>query len=596
MLASIKRKLIRLWASPEVLAEGNFVPGPCEGLSRETSRKTIGTGGDYSDPGEGGRDEGDVIQLQAKELQLQGRHQDAKALVDAAIRRAPDNPGLNYRLGMILMALGDPEQAIDHFNLAMHYQNGMFLACSEKIKALEALGRRAEFVAVYAGFLKECPRHLEASIALADLYYRNGDHHSVIQVLEPLVAETEVNHGVANLLGLVLGRELGEFERADTLFRRALASNPDWLPALTNLGWNLLEQGRYEEGYKCIDKALALSPHDVEARLVRACMKLKQGDFAGGWEDYSARHGSRFAIPRPYRMPEWRGQSLEGKTLLMYGEQGIGDQIMFASCFQEVIALSGRSIIDCNPKLVSLFKRSFPEATVHGYDQSPGIPGWMDDAGPIDYQIAMGDLPAILRSGWSDFPHHDGYLRADPESVDRWRRRLAALGPGVSLGLSWRGGSIATRKHMRSMQLAQLMPIIRLRANMVSLQYDSVDEDLRDLRAQTGISLTHWREAIEDYDQTAALIYALDGVLSVCTAVVHLSGALGKTVWVLAPKVTEWRYLNSGDRLPWYPSARVLRQERIGDWDTPIREAAELIASQINDEPLPDGSIRTESA
>ncbi len=519
---------------------------------------------------------------QAEALRIEGRLLDAKTVIESALRDFPADPGLNYRLGLLWLAIGDAEQAIDLFNLALHYKSDLFTACSAKIKALESLGRGSESFALISDFLKQCPGHIEASIALADTYYRLGDHQSVLRTLDPLVhGATTVDRGVANLLGLVLGRELGEFERADALLRHALEADPDWLPALTNLGWNLLEQGRHEEGFDLIDRALAIAPEDAEARLVRACMKLKQGDFSTGWRDYGIRHSSRFAIARPYRFPIWRGESLEGKAILIYGEQGVGDQIMFASCFREVIAQAGRTIIECNPKLVSLFQRSFPTARVQENVPSGVEALWLQTAGLIDYQVAMGDLPGFFRNNWSEFPEHDGYLVADPNCVRDWTLKLAALGSEFKLGLSWRGGSIATRRHLRSIPLDQLIPVLRMPINAISLQYDSVESDLNLLRNIPGIGLTHWPEAIDDYEQTAALICALDGVLSVCTAAVHLAGALGRKVWVLAPVVTEWRYLEKGTKLPWYPSAKIIRQEKIGSWDSAIKSAVAALDMEI---------------
>jgi len=518
---------------------------------------------------------------QAEVLRKQGRLLDAKTSIEMALRDFPADPGLNYRLGLLWLAIGDAEQAIDLFNLALHYKSDLFPACSAKIKALESLGRGSESIAVVSDFLKQCAGHIDASIALADLYYRLGDHQAVLRTLEPLVHGTTVDRAVANLLGLVLGRELGEFERADALLRHALETDPDWLPALTNLGWNLLEQGRHQEGFELIDRALAIEPEDVEARLVRACMKLKQGDFSTGWRDYGVRHSSRFAIVRPYQFPTWRGESLKGKSILIYGEQGVGDQIMFASCFPEIISLASRAIIECNPKLVSLFQRSFPTACVQENVPSGGEPLWLQAAGLIDYQVAMGDLPGFFRNDWNDFPAHGGYLVADPNLVLDWKSKLAALGNRFKLGLSWRGGSIATRRHLRSIPLDQLMPVMRLPINTISLQYDSVESDLNLLRNRFDIGLAHWPEAIDDYEQTAALICALDGVLSVCTAAVHLAGALGCKVWVLAPVVTEWRYLEKGTKLPWYPSAQIIRQEKIGSWDSAIRSAINAISMEI---------------
>ncbi|MSQ52623.1 MAG: tetratricopeptide repeat protein [Betaproteobacteria bacterium] len=514
---------------------------------------------------------------------LKGHAPEVRAEIESALSRDPANANLNCQLGELLLDSGDAEQALDLFNLALHYQFDCYPACRGKVLALERLGRGSEAIAVIEAFLDTCPEHADAGLHAAEFYYRAGNHEAAVGVLEPLLQRDPANRDAANVLGLILGREYGEFGRAGELLRSALAADPDWLPALVNLGWTLLEQGRYQEGYACIDRALMLAPHDAEARLVRACMKLKQGEFSDGWRDYSSRHQSRFATPSAHCFPQWRGEPLDEKTLLIHAEQGIGDQIMFASCFAQVIALAKRTIIECNPKLVSLFRRSFPEASIYESPREGTNSSLPESTGKIDYQIAMGELPGMFRNHWEDFPPHKGYLLADPEKVLHWLGRLKELGEGFNLGVSWRGGMSATRKHLRSIELGQMVALLRPPLRAVSLQYGPVDSALEQLRAQHGKALLHWQDAIEDYDQTAALVCALDGVLSVCTAVVHLSGALGRPVWVLAPVVTEWRYLDKGERMPWYPSVRIIRQEKIGDWSGAIGSAVEMVVGKMAD-------------
>ena len=202
-------------------------------------------------------------------------------------------------------------------------------------------------------------------------------------------------------------------------------------------------------------------------------------------------------------------------------------------------------------------------------------PAWHKPAQTVDWQIPMGSLPGLLRKRREEFPRHTGYLRAAPERIAYWRSRLDALGPGPKIGVSWRGGIATTRRHLRSLSLEEFLPILRLPASFVSLQYGDCADDLDALGREHGLGLPHWQEALDDYDETAALICALDLVVSVCTAVIHLAGALGKPVWVLVPAVAEWRYLDRGETLPWYPSARLFRQAVAGQWQEPISQLAE---------------------
>jgi len=187
--------------------------------------------------------------------------------------------------------------------------------------------------------------------------------------------------------------------------------------------------------------------------------------------------------------------------------------------------------------------------------------------GHPDYHVLAGSLPGLLRNRLEDFPRHEGYLVADPLRAERWRARLAELGPGPKIGLSWRGGTHLTRRSLRSLALHDLLPVLRtMGLRFISLQYGECAAELEGLRRETGIEVVHWPEAIDDYEETAALCASLDLTLSVCTSVIHLNGALGKPVWVMVPAVAEWRYGVQGDSMPWYPSVRLIRQASGGDW------------------------------
>jgi ADP-heptose:LPS heptosyltransferase len=163
--------------------------------------------------------------------------------------------------------------------------------------------------------------------------------------------------------------------------------------------------------------------------------------------------------------------------------------------------------------------------------------------------------------------------------VGEWKRRLDALGPGPKIGLSWRGGVGHTGKARRSLTLEQLRPVLKSPGeHFISLQYTDVQAELAELRTRHGITVHHWPEAIDDYDETAALVCALDQVVTVCTAIVHLTGALGRPAIVMVPFGSDWRYGAEGDRMLWYPSVRLVRQSAIGEWSTVLETVAGLVA------------------
>ena len=180
------------------------------------------------------------------------------------------------------------------------------------------------------------------------------------------------------------------------------------------------------------------------------------------------------------------------------------------------------------------------------------------------------------------FPRHAGYLKADSARTEKWRRRLEDLGPGRKIGLSWTGGVRKTGRGLRSLTLDRFLPLLSLPdTQFISLQYTpDAEKQVEQFSKAHRISLHHWPEAIDDYEETAALVSAVDLVVSVCTSVVHLCGALHRPAWVLAPFSPEWRYGFRGASMPWYPSVRIFRQERFGDWEQVLADVQAELARQ----------------
>jgi hypothetical protein len=234
---------------------------------------------------------------------------------------------------------------------------------------------------------------------------------------------------------------------------------------------------------------------------------------------------------------------------------------------------------ECDHRLALLLQRSFPQVQVIG-SRHELVPRWLKEVGEIDYQVSICGLPGVFRTRAEDFPQHGGYLKADAAKVARWRAELEQLGPGLKIGLSWRGGTASTRRRLRSIALRDLSAILGTPGcRFVSLQYGDCASEIEQARAE-GVALAHWQTAIDDYDETAALCTALDLTVSVCTAVIHLNGALGRPVWVMAPAVPEWRYGRSGDTMPWYPSVRLYRQRSEAPWDEVFSRVAHDLAQR----------------
>jgi hypothetical protein len=389
-----------------------------------------------------------------------------------------------------------------------------------------------------------------------------------------------------NNLGYTLFNDLGEHERGAAHIEAALQLRPQDPDIQCNYSMVLVHRGLLDAALALCDELLAAHPYLYEARLNRALAALKLGRFAEAWPDYEARkYAYGNYVARDFGFPEWRGEPLEGKSILTYAEQGLGDQIMFASCLPDLLQHAGRCIVECSPQLEKLFRRSFPRATVCAGDATSRGSDRISRLGAIDYQVAIGSLPLHFRSDLSRFPHHAGYLQTDSGRCAYWRQRLERLGAGYKIGISWRGGAVSTRRELRSIPLQEWLPLVsQASCHFVSLQYGDNGEESGRFAYEHGVSVHHWQQAIDDYDETAALIVGLDLVISVQTAVAHLSGALGTPAWVLVPAVPEWRYLQSGDAMPWYPSVRLFRQQQRDTWIPLITE----IARRLSMHPWPE--------
>ena len=498
---------------------------------------------------------------------LAGRQDAALAFLDQATQLAPEHVDTHLEIASVHRAKRDVEEARDELLLALHYDPSNARAHFE-LGALER--QRGEHDAAIEWLRKAIeldPTHALAHAELGYLYLKKELFSEALEVLERAVELDPLSSVAQGNLGYVYVK-LEQYERAHDVYLRVCAKTPRFVlwPRI-NLANALDHTGRFDEAQSLYRDVLTYEPNNYAANWNRADNLLARGEFEEGWRQYRYRMQVEGVWhPRLVPFAPWKGESLEGKTVVISAEQGLGDQIMFASCLQEVTAGAAKVIMECDHRLQSLFRRSFPQVKVIGSRQEL-VPTWLHEAAAADFHIPAGNLPGFVRNSPADFPDHRGYLQADGEKVRRWKEWLESLGPGPKVGLSWRGGTRSTRRRLRSLSLEDLLPVLKLAGcRFVCLQYGDVAADLESLRAQHGIDLAYRKDAIADYDETAALCMALDLTVSVCTSVIHLHGALGKPVWVMVPSVPEWRYGRRGERMPWYPSVRLMRQAEGADW------------------------------
>ncbi len=364
-------------------------------------------------------------------------------------------------------------------------------------------------------------------------------------------------------LGLVLQQQ-GRGPEAIEQYQAVLNIDPEHVGALTNLGAYYKESGDYAQALTYYDRVLRRSPGTAEAHYGRALARLALGDLRGGFEDYEWRLRLPDFPIRRFDKPLWDGSILHGQSLLLHAEQGFGDTFQFIRYLPWVRTLCDQVILQVQTVLVPILRHSGFENVI-GRDQDPPR---------FDFQLPLLSLPRVARTDVGGVPAPIPYLSADAAKLEFWRQWLAAR-PGLHVGIAWKGSSKHLGDRDRSIPLARFCPLAQLpNVRLISLQKEEGLEELSAVDFQVERLPDPWDEADGAFLDTAAAIDNLDLVVSVDTAVAHLAGAMGRRVWVPLSTRPDWRWMLERQTTPWYPTMRLFRQSRAGDWSGPMAEIA----------------------
>lgn len=496
---------------------------------------------------------------------------------------------------------------------------------------------------------EETPEDPDIAVKLIKYYLRSLRLEDVADILNTSLAHNPDNVDLSIISGQ-LAEKLGQFNRAQKNYEKALSIEPNNIKALLGLGHMLKQLGKpedalvpvqkaadidktpntllhlaftqctachYEESLLTCDTVESTAPflaryltttkavchaylgHFEQAlsyadsaedsdgnnpgfNVFKGMLDLLRENYREGWAGYSYRYFLTTTMKRLLPYPRWSGEDLTGKTILVLAEQGLGDQVMFASCLPDLKALKPATILlEANRRVEKTLARSFPDITVTPSDQK-GF-DWLSEATQPDYYIPIADLPRHFRNEVDEFPSHTGYLIADQNRVDFWNEKLSQVSSKPVVGISWRGGLQITRQSERTLSLQQLKAILsNQQIQFVNLQYGDVCDELNSFTSQSGLTILNYPEAIKDLDEFSALISALDLVITVCNTTVHYTGALGKPGWVLAPYIPEWRYGINTDTMRWYPSIKMFRQHAASNWTHVLKSVEKELHDWIN--------------
>jgi len=511
-------------------------------------------------------------------LYEQGNLEEAAQSHRQALAVVPDFVEAHSNLGNVLQAFGQFEGAAACYRRALEHKPDQAEAHNNLGKALQKLGQLENALASYQRALQIKPDYAEIPFNIGNIWLELGHYEDAITSyrhalqIKPDYVQAHCN------IGLAL-QNLNQPDAGVASIMRALDIAPDVAETHFNLGIALNNLGKIEGAVSNYRRALEIKPDFAKARFNLGLLLLSNGQYAEGWPEYEARYdpdrSGQNSIPPDLPVPRWQGQPLAGKSILIWPEQGFGDEIQFAR-YIPLLKTQGASRITlvCKPPLKTLLETLAGVDTIVTQSEAALLP-------LHDYWTFPLSLPLYFATTVETIPAKLPYLSVPSERLNRWSNRLPAS--GLKVGLVWKGNALHINDNNRSLpSLSILAPLWSVPGVIfISLQKGQGGEEA--VSPPVDQPILHLGSDIMDFADTAAIVAQLDLVICIDTAIAHLAGALNKPCWVLLPDSgTDWRWLRERSDSPWYPDVlRLFRQTKGHDWAITIDEVAQNLASWI---------------
>lgn len=529
------------------------------------------------------------------------RAEDPKTACDWALKalQQDERSGFGwYLLAIARERAGDFPSAVSAYEMALKLLPDHGEVANDMGRLAFRLGMAEQAEKLFRHFLARHPDHPDGSNNLACAVRDQGRAQEAIEILRPAILKTPDVPMLWNTMGSILA-DSGDFATAQVFFQEALRLDPRFPKARYNLGNARLMEGDAAGALEDCEAALAgaIAEDDRQMmRLARSTILIDLGRIGEGWDDYEARLHPQFSGATQFSVdaPRWTpGTNLAGKSLLVMGEQGLGDEVLFANTLPDIVERlgpTGRLTLAVEPRLIPLFQRAFPQAEVGAhatYNVAGGlvrVAPFLKEPSGLDLWTPIASLLREYRRSLDAYPSRERFLQADPARVAHWRGLIEKL-PGPKVGLLWKSAVSRDARHRYFSPFAQWKPVLtQPGATFVNLQYGDCSEEIAFVKQTWGVDI--WTppgiDLRQDLDDVAALCCAMDLVVGFSNATLNIGAACGAPTWLITVPGS-WTRLGTPDSYPWYPQTRVFQLEKFGDWAPVMTEVGDALAAFVQE-------------